>query len=405
VLAYEIKDDDLEDVCNEVNKLFDDGGKPIKLMIGHTKPGKPQEEQPQIAGYGKRARMGTFGPKKVPAVCTTAFYRKGFENAAAEYPERSPEFKQSTKAITGVALLKTDPRLPMGFMAYEDVRYYGEGFMPDIPEKKEDKPEAKPAEPAQEKPNTSTEMATELAPLEPHERHFADRLMKHYSETHPAMKHLCKQYAEYASAAGAMNGTLPTNKPSPAAPIGAEAGTQKITDQPKKLEDEVQMMDEELTKQYEDRIFRMETENARLYADKQYDEMRRVPIKTSALTKFKERLVKIRTEPGKTHEEREANCKEYIDEVRNNYARDQRAPVGRDFLPIPQPDQTEGPNAKPSHDLDMSDPQVMNDVVRYQESLPKDKRVDCTTDDGLAMAVEAFAEFQRKKQSRQTKTA
>lgn len=158
-------------------------------------------------------------------------------------------------------------------------------------------------------------------------------------------------------------------------------------------------MDEEEKRQYEeDRAFLM-LENARLYADQQYAEMIRLGVKKSLLGKFKEKVIKLRTD-AKTNAERETACKDYIDEVRNNYAKETRAPVGRDFLPIPQPEQAEGPNGgKESHDLDLQDPEVVTAITRYAEQ----NKIDIlNTDDGWDNAVEAFAASKKKKAAKQT---
>lgn len=123
----------LEAITAEINREYDESGTPIKLFIGHSDPKKPQNENPPIAGYGRKAYLGTFGPQKRLAIKTDAFYRRGYEDTAAEYPERSPEFLPRTNGITGVAMLRTDPRLKMGALAFasahDEVIYYGQGFM------------------------------------------------------------------------------------------------------------------------------------------------------------------------------------------------------------------------------------------------------------------------------------
>jgi hypothetical protein len=401
-MAYEVKEDDLEEVCREVNKMLDEGAKPIKLLIGHSKPGRPQEEQPALAGYGYRAKMGTFGPNKVPAVVTKAFYRKGYEEAAAEYPERSPEFKQSTRAITGVALLKTDPRLPMGFVAYGDERFYGEGFMPDKEdskdEKKVDETAAKddavsPPAPAAPVPAAAPAAAPAApAPLAGGELIFADRLWNHYMASKPCLGHLEKQYSEFTAAQAPMAAASPTNGRNPATPIGAEASTDKPA-APAAKPDEAHMMDEEEKRQYEENQAFLMQENARLYADSQYDQMIRLGVKKSLLGKFKEKIVKLRMD-AKTNTEREAACKDYLDEVKNNYARESRPPTGRDFLPIPSPEQPESTEGGAAHDLDLQDAETVTAITRYAEV----HKIDILNDeDGWNAAVEAFAASKKKK--------
>ena len=119
-------------ITEEINRNYAVGSKPAKLFIGHSDPKVPQKLNPEIVGYGRRAYLGKFGKHQIDAIKTDAFFTLGNENAAREYPERSAEFNPRTNAITGVALLKTDPRLPMGMLAFatqDEVLFYGEGFM------------------------------------------------------------------------------------------------------------------------------------------------------------------------------------------------------------------------------------------------------------------------------------
>lgn len=377
---YEITERDLEEIASNTCKRFDDYGQPMKLMVGHSKIGKPQEEQPELVGFGANVHVGHYGPKKIKAVLGTTFYKKGCGEKAVEFPQRSVEFKNSTKTITGIALLKTDPRLPLGFAAYadDDVTFYASGVMAE--EKKPVEPPAhKPAEPAPSKPAEPTAgkpvegpktpeaaIKKELEPLHdgkdggPNEVHFANRLMKHYAEcstdhdaamadkhmkhyveNHPMMKYLHDQHKKYMETAGSMAMPSATNG-GPAKPLGAEKGTPTTRpDQPDKHEG---YMDTEQVKLYEDRIAKLEHESATRYAENEYNRVVNLGIKKATLGKFKERLVAI-YKGAKDDTARDALCKEFLDEVVQNYAREPRAPVSNGFITRPAA-QAEGTGVK-----------------------------------------------------------
>ena len=218
ILKYEVKEEDLDEVCKEVNRSLSQDAKPIKLLVGHRRAGAPQELQPEIAGFGRGAVLGTFGQQNIPAVMTRAYYKKGYENAAADYPERSPEYRHGMKDITAVALLKTEPRLPMGLTGYasvDEVSLYGAGFMADEvtkpegekePPPFEKKPEGeKPAEKPPETPVAPAAPAPEppavaphaVAPLGPEEQNMAMRFYNFYQTTMPEMKYMSGEFAKY----------------------------------------------------------------------------------------------------------------------------------------------------------------------------------------------------------------
>lgn len=416
--CYAVTEDDLPNIAEVINKNFKKYGTPMKLLLGHTRPGRPQEEQPSLLGFSIDAKIGHYGPEKIRAVVAKTFYKKGCEDVPREFGFRSPEFKQSTGAITGIALLKTDPRLPMGVHAYEDTYFYGAGFMAD---KTDDKPATKPPEPAgaAETPDPKSSEPTvegtkpagaqnaveaapsavgELHPLEPHESHFANRLMKHYEENHPAIKHLSAEYKKYADSQAAMAPASPTSGRNPATPVGAENGSASAgtkTEAPKKLEEDELMQDEEQARQYEERIAALESDRARMYAEGQVQTLRtKHRIKINDPKKLTERLIAARLKS-------EEACKEVLDDVINNYARETRAPVNPNFLPIHQDRQEEGP-AGTKDDLDFSDPEtapmLTDAITRYAEA----NKIDLAEDDGWERAKEGFAKKKKEKEQRQT---
>lgn len=115
------------------------GAVPARIIPGHTTPGAPQKDQPDWWGLATGARVGTFGPENRPAILATFYYRRDCWDEARKYPFRSAEFYPGRDEITAISLLKTDPELDLGMLAYErddGAYFYGvpgamEGAMDD----------------------------------------------------------------------------------------------------------------------------------------------------------------------------------------------------------------------------------------------------------------------------------
>jgi len=148
-------------------------------------------------------------------------------------------------------------------------------------------------------------------------------------------------------------------------------------------------MDDEKERLYEERIAALEMDRATLYAEKTVSELRgKHRIKIRDPKAFTEKLAK-----AKLVGEKEAQA--VIDDAMQNYARDERAPVSREFLPIARDVPTDGP--KDVDDLDVNDPETVEAVTRYAE----DNKIDIVnTEDGWDKAVEGFAAAKKKKAER-----
>lgn len=409
ILKYEVTDADLPIIRDRINHLLEHDAKPIKLMVGHRRVGAPQEMQPEIAGLGRGATLGTFGAHGIPAVMTKAYYKKGYENAASDYPERSSEYRHAMKDITAVALLKTEPRLPMGmtgYMSVDDVSLYGVGFMADEvtkPEEKKDdaappfakkegegdaaKPEDKvtdkPAEPAIDaKPPVAPEPPTispnALAPLGPEEQNMAMRFYNFYQTNLPEMKYMCGEFAKYQAASSAMAGASPTNGTSPANPIGKE-----IPD-----EEESHMAATAEITQYAERLAAQEkqmatvlAENASLYADQQIEILQRkkskkIPNRDKLHAKFVK--AKLSGDP-------EA-CKELFDDVVQNYATAEQAPVSRGFTPVVDPKGVANDLPEGAPEAVHLSPEDVAEITNYADT----EKIDMLADGGFDKAFQGF---------------
>jgi len=108
-------------IAENLQRLERDGGVPIRMTLGHTEPGKPETEQPPVAGYYRNARVAAFGPKGEPAVVVDEWLDPTYRSKRKNFPYRSSEYYDDTEQITGVALLTRDPYLDLGVVAYEGV--------------------------------------------------------------------------------------------------------------------------------------------------------------------------------------------------------------------------------------------------------------------------------------------
>lgn len=112
----------LEEICHQIKELFDRRGVAVRFQRGHTKnpTETDQADQPEIYGFGLNPHIGRFGPDKELGILVDMYVRPGCMKYVSELPYRSSEFYPDTNEITAVALLRTDPKLDMGMLLYQD---------------------------------------------------------------------------------------------------------------------------------------------------------------------------------------------------------------------------------------------------------------------------------------------
>lgn len=183
-----------------INRRESDLATPVRLTIGHTLGRNPvtgqepkETDQPPHVGFARKARVGRFGPKQKLGLLADLYYRREDWDDAKTFPYRSIELYPGSWDITGVALLRRDPRLDLGVLTYQRdearIIYQSE---------------------------TSMDPATNAGADQDDER-FYQRLHKH-----PAFKYACEKYqaetgdkelggfAKYmAPAASGSNGSIP----------------------------------------------------------------------------------------------------------------------------------------------------------------------------------------------------
>jgi hypothetical protein len=243
-ILYQIDEARLNAISDEINRLYAQDGCPIKMISGHTQdPTKvPQAQQPPLLGWGVGAHVGPWGPQGKKAVLVNrVFYNKGCKALAAQLPERSPEFYPGSNRIKAVALLKTDPRLNMGVMIYNEhhqpVRQapevklyygsdgaetfirYGQGFLTSygdtMPDPTQVPPSASELKKQEEEPKKGV-------PDDGDKDKFIQYMKSCYPEAHNTYgKHLHAQYG--MAAPSGTNGAMPAQVP------GMPPGTPSVT--------------------------------------------------------------------------------------------------------------------------------------------------------------------------------
>jgi hypothetical protein len=91
------------------------------ICFGHRQrdPQYPETAQPEVIGYGDNARVGKFGPAGETALLMDLYIRRDMAEEAKRYPFRSSEYYPAAKEITGIALLRRDPKLDLGILAFQ----------------------------------------------------------------------------------------------------------------------------------------------------------------------------------------------------------------------------------------------------------------------------------------------
>jgi hypothetical protein len=409
-LLYSIGPNELETAADEINEALQSTGNAVKVFIGHSDASKDQKANPKIIGYGVGAKMGTFGPKNHKAVIQDKVcYVKGHYEEAKTYPERSPEFQLLTGRITGLALLRTDPKLPMGMITYQldDTVLYAAEFL----KPKDAKEEQAGAEKGKEKvegeaetqeaenlpdalPKDPTTPPTAVE-LPPEHKELAEKYMEHYKQHDPVMRSVCTKYEAECKAASAPQ--IPDN---PEANPGTtpEKGAPQVIDEAKEPDKEVEKMAadalainyQELTKTVTGlkslvgtlttKVDTLAQVNGNLTAKYAESESRRI------LAGLRGEGFVIKSAPkllAKLAATDDAGRKAIVEDVRENYAQE-----------VVQHDPTRGEMIGVSDDpaeSEANDPAISEEDSTAATHYAIEHKIDISTDEGYAQVAKALA--------------
>jgi len=258
--AYKIDANDLEKIKSALIRRTE-SGLPLPIFIGHRKPMAAETEQPPLVGYGVGAELVDHSGEKL--LTTKRFIRKGAKEKynVDEYPQASPDFDPVTGEITGIALLKNEPKLPMpmviGYAKGEKIvvaQYQGGFDGPTVA------PEPEPEE--DDKPD----------PTSPPDQDELGDDPKQSSEAKLAFELLMKvpTFAEMVRSFEASKAPPPPTDPQPAAASGGAPPVAPPDDLPP-----VQMKKDVMSAQYQKTIERhekqiadLQKENRKLHAER-----------------------------------------------------------------------------------------------------------------------------------------
>lgn len=192
--VIEVTEADLPRIVLNMRQTKAESGVVPRITPGHTVKDQkaPETQQPEPWGWMPDYYVGTFGPRRLPAILADFFFRPECYEEAKAYPYRSVEFYPASKEITGVALLKRDPQLDLGIVQYagRDGGYHysmddgGKGGTPADP------PDAAAGD--------------------------KDKQAQPVTSDDPVWQYMCKQYAQYMATqqqTGTGTGTPPPQEP------------------------------------------------------------------------------------------------------------------------------------------------------------------------------------------------
>lgn len=208
---------ELEEICATYRRLMAEVGVPPRITFGHTLDDAPEERQPPPKGWCQHMRVGTFGPGNVEAVLIDEYIYPAHAAEAKSYPYRSPEYYESRKEISGVALLRRDPQLDLGIVysrQSDSTLSYEMAGRPWLYQREIQMPGEMPNEdPAKAVPGATT---PEDADFEKFSR-MIDR--------HPVLRYVCSKYEREAQ----QPPMPPAPAPAPGSPPAPEGPPQRMS--------------------------------------------------------------------------------------------------------------------------------------------------------------------------------
>ena len=110
----------LEEIALRNNKRISDTGDEIPLVIGHTKDGASEKDQPELVGYASNLQVKDFFGTGRKAISATFRYFKGSVERAKLFPRRSVELWLSDGKLDPISLLgASTPERDLGLVQFK----------------------------------------------------------------------------------------------------------------------------------------------------------------------------------------------------------------------------------------------------------------------------------------------
>lgn len=303
-VRHTVTEDDLPEWAEATARLEADKGVLPVITIGHRlmgAPGQPENAQPDVVGFERNFRVEPFLATK--AVVCDQYIRREYLAEVRGMPFRSVEFFPGRTEIRATALLKRDPMLDMGMVAFE-----GGNQVADDDDKKpaDDKPagDTAPAVTPEEGANDGP------AAMTPEEESQAAKFWAHFEKTQP--------YLAYARQCFEAQNPMTVQQP-PAAP----AATPPV--------DQARMQNDQQAIHFgrlEQRLAALEAENADLKKQRDLAECERMVTQLEAEGFSLDRGYEVGLLSNLGPDHREA----HVAYARKHYT---RSPIGAGFIDVP----------------------------------------------------------------------
>ena len=110
----------LQDIADRNNRRIHNTGDEIPLIIGHTKDGADEKDQPEVVGYASNLRVRDFMNTGKKAIAATFKYHKASADLAKKFPRRSVELWTRDWKLDPIALLgATTPERDLGLVRFK----------------------------------------------------------------------------------------------------------------------------------------------------------------------------------------------------------------------------------------------------------------------------------------------
>jgi len=110
----------LQDIADRNNRRIHNTGDEIPLIIGHTKDGADEKDQPEVVGYASNLRVKDFMNTGKKAIAATFKYHKASADLAKKFPRRSVELWTRDWKLDPIALLgATTPERDLGLVRFK----------------------------------------------------------------------------------------------------------------------------------------------------------------------------------------------------------------------------------------------------------------------------------------------
>lgn len=117
--VVEIDAKKLQEIADRNNNRIHKTGDEIPLIIGHTKDGADEKDQPEVVGYASNLRVKDFLNTGKKAIAATFKYHKASADVAKKFPRRSVELWTRDWKLDPIALLgATTPERDLGLVRF-----------------------------------------------------------------------------------------------------------------------------------------------------------------------------------------------------------------------------------------------------------------------------------------------